>query len=183
MIHIPIFEWGYVSDSNDKNILHRDLFEKVKKNYWDKLGCIWLYFGCILEVFRYRVVQSADPDITLKFFVTSYNPMAWVVKGAKLNFKKQCFFWDTQIYNSPWSRMKKGCSAENSVEKWFWTFKSYRGLKPIFKKSEWPGLAFLAAKLFNFWTRGPKSLLNIIFGLCREPAFILDHPLGKHLLN
>ena len=32
------------------------------------------------------------------FFVTSYNPMAWVVKRQKLNFKK-VFFWNTLMYN------------------------------------------------------------------------------------
>ena len=37
-------------------------------------------------------------SITLKFFfVTSYNPMAWVVKRTKLDFKK-VFFWDTLAY-------------------------------------------------------------------------------------
>ena len=28
--------------------------------------------------------------------MTSYNPMAWVVKRAKLNFKK-VFFWNTLV--------------------------------------------------------------------------------------
>ena len=32
------------------------------------------------------------------FFVTSYNPMAWVVKRQKLNFKK-VFFWNTLMWN------------------------------------------------------------------------------------
>ena len=38
------------------------------------------------------------------FFVTSYNPMAWVVKRAKLNFKK-VFFWNTLVCSTEGERV------------------------------------------------------------------------------
>ena len=49
------------------------------------------FLECKTAIFSNRSLRVILLSITLNFFVTSYNPIAWVVKRTKLNFKKKYF--------------------------------------------------------------------------------------------